>query len=59
MAKGAAVGAANMAQGAAEVVKNTLGMNAPNANSTTTTAAAAATTAGGDNSHPRNPTTRM
>ncbi|XP_042034332.1 uncharacterized protein LOC121780769 [Salvia splendens] len=62
MAKGAAVGAANMAQGAAEVVKNTLGINAPNANSnsnSTTSTAAAATTAGGNNSHPRNPTTRM
>ncbi|XP_047976923.1 uncharacterized protein LOC125219098 [Salvia hispanica] len=63
MAKGAVVGAANMAQGAAEVVKNTLGMNAnananANANSTTSTAAAA-TTAEGNNSHPRNPTTRM
>lgn len=59
MARGVAIGAVNMAQGAAEVVKNTLGMNATD----TATTNAAATTGGAADikspNHSSNPTTKM
>lgn len=49
MAKGAAAGAANIAQGATTAVKNTLGLNTDNSSTTTTDT----------NEYPSNPHTRV